>query len=143
SPVTVREVVDVAIPDPAASVTLSVPTRWTIEAVDAAGIAVTGCTGLHTTTVRCLNLGVGGRSRCRCRASERQARCSTSVPWGWVAVCATTHYETGDLARQTTGILTGQSRVRRPEATGCIPRLCRLLCDAASMRGCCDCATRG
>jgi hypothetical protein len=40
-------------------VTLSVPTRWTIEAVDAAGIAVTGCTGLHTTTVRCLNLGVG------------------------------------------------------------------------------------
>jgi RNA polymerase sigma factor (sigma-70 family) len=59
SPVTVREVVDVAIPDPAASVTLSVPTRWTIEAVDAAGIAVTGCTGLHTTTVRCLNLGVG------------------------------------------------------------------------------------
>ena len=59
SPVTVREVVAVAIPDPAASVTLSVPTRWTIEAVDAAGIAVTGCTGLHTTTVRCLNLGVG------------------------------------------------------------------------------------
>jgi len=40
-------------------VTLSVPTRWTIEAVDAAGIAVTGCTGLHTTTVRCLKLGVG------------------------------------------------------------------------------------
>ena len=59
SPVTVREVVAVAIPNPAASVTLSVPTRWTIEAVDAAGIAVTGCTGLHTTTVRCLNLGVG------------------------------------------------------------------------------------
>jgi RNA polymerase sigma factor (sigma-70 family) len=59
SPVTVREAVSVAIPDPAASVTLSVPTRWTIEAVDAAGIAVTGCTGLHTTTVHCLNLGVG------------------------------------------------------------------------------------
>jgi len=37
-----------------------VPTQWTIEAVDAAGIAVTGCTGLHTTTVHCLNLG-GGR----------------------------------------------------------------------------------
>jgi len=59
SPVTVREVVAVAIPDPAASVTMVVPTQWTIEAVDAAGIAVTGCTGLHTTTVRCLNLGVG------------------------------------------------------------------------------------
>jgi hypothetical protein len=59
SPVTVREAVAVAIPDPAASVTLTVPTRWTIEAVDAAGIAVTGCTGLHTTTVHCLNLGVG------------------------------------------------------------------------------------
>jgi RNA polymerase sigma factor (sigma-70 family) len=59
SPVTVREAVSVAIPDPAASVTLSVPTRWTIEAVDAAGIAVTGCTGLHTTAVHCLNLGVG------------------------------------------------------------------------------------
>ena len=59
SPVTVREAVAVAIPDPAASVTLSVPTRWTIEAIDAAGIAVTGCTGMHTTTVHCLNLGVG------------------------------------------------------------------------------------
>ena len=59
SPATIRETVAVAIPDPAASVTLSVPTRWTIEAVDAAGIAVTGCTGLHTTTVHCLNLGVG------------------------------------------------------------------------------------
>jgi hypothetical protein len=57
--VTVRETVAVAIPNPAASVTLSVPTRWTIEAVEAAGIAVTGCTGLHTTTVHCLNLGVG------------------------------------------------------------------------------------
>jgi RNA polymerase sigma factor (sigma-70 family) len=59
SPATVREAVTVAIPDPAASVTMLVPTQWTIEAVDAAGIAVTGCTGLHTTTVRCLNLGVG------------------------------------------------------------------------------------
>jgi RNA polymerase sigma factor (sigma-70 family) len=58
-PETVREAVAVAIPDPAASVTLSVPTGWTIEAVDAAGIAVTGCTGLHTATVHCLNLGVG------------------------------------------------------------------------------------
>jgi RNA polymerase sigma factor (sigma-70 family) len=58
-PVTVRETVAVAIPDPAASVTLSVPVRWTIEEVEAAGIAVTGCTGLHTTTVRCLNVGVG------------------------------------------------------------------------------------
>jgi hypothetical protein len=57
--VTVRETVAVAIPDPAASVTLSVPARWTIEEVEAAGIAVTGCTGLHTTTVRCLNVGVG------------------------------------------------------------------------------------
>ena len=59
APETVREAVAVAIPDPAASVTLSVPTAWTIDAVDAAGIAVTGCTGLHTTTVHCLNLGVG------------------------------------------------------------------------------------
>jgi hypothetical protein len=59
SPVTVREVVAVAIPDPAASVTMVAPTQWTIEAVDAAGIAVTGCTGLHATTVHCLNLGVG------------------------------------------------------------------------------------
>ena len=74
SPVTVREVVAVAIPDPAASVTLSVPTRWTIEAVDAAGIAATGCTGLHTTTVRCLNLGSAGRSPCRCRAAEPRER---------------------------------------------------------------------
>jgi RNA polymerase sigma factor (sigma-70 family) len=58
-PTRTTETVSVTVPNPAASVSLSVPAGWTIQAVTAAGIAVNGCTGLNTTTVRCLQVGVG------------------------------------------------------------------------------------
>jgi hypothetical protein len=58
-PTPTTETITVRVPDPAASVSLSVPAGWTIQAVTAAGIAVNGCTGLNTTRVQCLRVGVG------------------------------------------------------------------------------------
>lgn len=58
-PASTTETVAVAVPNPATLVTLSVPSGWTINAVTAAGIAVDGCTGLHTTRVVCVNVSVG------------------------------------------------------------------------------------